>query len=297
VRCLLAFFLCAVSCTTVGNNQVKAAEKPPVHWLIWRLTPEFIETGEFAGKGYADKFLKFFIKNLPGYEHHKQWTNVRRWNTEALKPNRCSPHIWGHYYPDKMVLSKPYTFTAPQMVIFSKRHRARFGPEDTVLSLQDLLTQEDLKLVTPRLYTDRAQTQVRYPVIHRYLEPYLYKTNLAQLAGLTNEADLRLLSRGRADYTIGYPTVITAQKRVHNIQGEFVAYHIKEHDFYTKIYVSCSDSKFGRELIGKINNLLTEKNLRVFLEYQEEWNGENKRFREVTEQHLILGKKVNNVVD
>ncbi len=228
----LGSVLVALLCVVLIGQRAEAAEKPPIYWLIWHLTPEFIETGDLAGQGYTDKFLKFFIANLPEYDHRIQWINVRRWSSEALKPNRCSPHIWGYFYPDKLALSKPFTFTAPQMVIFHERHKVRLGPTDTVLSLQKLLKQDDLTLVLPTLFSDAAKTQVRFPVLNKYLEPYVGKANLMQLGGLTNEANLRLLTLDRADYTLGYPTVIAAQNRVHGVGDNFVAYNIKEHNLY-----------------------------------------------------------------
>lgn len=287
---LYLFFLFCI------NLPVTADEKPPIYWLIWELHPEYILDGQYKGQGYADKFLQYFQANLPEYEHKIKPVNVRRWNIESQKANHCTPHVWGDFFPDTTVLSKPYTFTAPHVLIFDKRFEERFGPADSTLSLEALLQDDELKLMTLPVYVGNNQTHARYPVLHKYLQPYIGKKNLFEFTGSNNEINLKLLTRGTGDYAIGYPNSINAYKWIHGSEAEFISYRIKEHDFYKNIYVSCRDTQFGNEVIDKINSVLTPETLRTFLMYQEEWNGQDPQFRYTTIDALINKKPLENVL-
>ncbi len=274
-----------------------AENKQPLEWLIWDLPPEFVESGPWKDQGYADKFLKFFMENLPGYEHSVLVVNVPRWSLEVLKPNRCSAHLWGGFFPDQLLLSKPYSFTPPQVAVFPKRLKERIGPEGTVVSLEELLKQPDLTLIIMRLNFNEEAEQSRYPVLHPYLAPYVGKENLIEQMDIRNVVDLRILGLGRADYTIGYPTTITAQKRINNLSDEYVAYHFKEHNLYKNVHVACKKDAHGRGVIKKINALLTKKTLLKFLSYHEEWNNKDPEFRRTTIDYFIKGKKLKNVIE
>lgn len=281
----------------VVATPLRAAEKPPLTWFIWDLPPEFIKDGPWKNQGYADKFLKFFMDNLPGYQHGVQRVNVPRWGREVLKPNRCSAHLWGGFFPDKLLLSKPYSFTPPHRVIFHKRYQDRLGPPGTVLSLKDLLAQPDLILMTMRLNFNDEAKQSRYPVLYPYLAPYQGMTNLIERSGGQNAVNLELLGLNRADYTIGYPSTITTQRRINNLSDDYIAYRLKEHNLYKNVYVACLNDDFGRDVIKKVNALLTKETLMKFLSYHEEWNAQDPEFRRTTIEYFIEGKKLGNVIE
>jgi uncharacterized protein (TIGR02285 family) len=272
-----------------------AETKQPIIWFIWDLPPEFVSSGPWKNQGYADKFLKFFMDNLPEYEHAIQSVNIPRWSREVLKPNRCSVHLWGGFFPDKLLLSKPYSFTPPHVAVFHKRHLERIGPEGTIVSLEKLLKQPDLTLMIMRLNFSDGAKQSRYPVLHPYLAPYVGKDNLVEQSGSRNVVNLKLLARERADYTIGYPTTITAQKRTRKLKDDYIAYHLKEHNRYKNVYVACNNDAHGQGVIKKINALLSKETLLKFLSYHEEWNNKDPDFRRTTIEYLIEGKKLENV--
>lgn len=274
----------------------QAQEKKTIEWLIWNLPPEFVQSGPWKDQGYADKFLKFFKDNLPEYEHSTIVVNVPRWSREAFRDNRCTAHLWGGFFTDRLLYSKPYSFTPPQVAVFHKRHQERIGPEGTVVSIEELLKQSDLTLMILRLNFNDEAGQSRYPVLHPYLEPYVGKPNLVELAGLENVVDLRLLSRERADFTVGYPSTITTQRRLKNLGDDFIAYHFKEHNLYKNVHVACNKNTHGREVIKKINALITKDALMEFLSYHEEWNNHDAEFRQTTIDYFINGKDLKNVL-
>jgi hypothetical protein len=293
----ISLILLAAISAVVISFSVRAQTKEPLIWFIWDLPPEFISSGPWKNKGYADKFLEFFIDNLPGYDHSVQIVNIPRWSREVLKPNRCSAHLWGGFFPNQLLLSKPYTFTPPHVAIFHRRHQNRIGTPGTVVSLPDLLKQLDLTLLIMRLnFNDNAE-QSRYPVLHPYLAPYIGKKNLIEQLGIRNFINLKLLSRDRGDYTIGYPTTIKTQQRINDLGDHFIAYPIEEHNLYKAVYVACNNDEHGRTVINKINALLTKDTILKFLSYHEEWNNKDLEFRRTTIDYFINNKKLENVIE
>ena len=220
-----------------------------------------------------------------------------RWSTEIFKENRCTAHLWGGFFPERLQLSKPYSFTPPHVLIFPKRLQDRIGPPGTLQSIEELLKQKDLRLATMPLIFNKEAGQSRYPVLFPYLEPYIGKENYIQYSGGRNHIDLRLLVRGRVDYTIGYPTTITNQQRTDDIGDDYVSYPMKEHHHYKKVYVACDNTDFGKKIIARINDNLTPEAHMSFLGYHEEWNGGNKAFRQTYVDYFIHHKDVENVID
>ncbi|SCA56481.1 conserved exported hypothetical protein [Candidatus Terasakiella magnetica] len=274
-----------------------AQAKESITWFIWDLPPEFVKAGKWKNQGYGDKFLKYFMTHLPDYDHKIQRVNIPRWSSEVLKPQRCSAHLWGGFFPGQLVESKPYSFTPPHVLIFHKRHAKRIGSPGSTVSIGELLKQSDLKLIIQKINFNEDAKQTRYPVLFPWLKPYMGQKNLIELSGGRNDVDLRLLKSGRADYTIGYPTTITTQQRVFGIENEYVSYNIREHYLFKKVYVACNNSDFGKEVIAKVNKILTKETLRTFLGYHEEWNDNDPYFRQTYTDYFINDKELLRVID
>ncbi len=299
-RVVLIFTCLMASAQPLYAQQISQNQQPqkePLIWYIWNHPPEFINTGPWKGKGYADKFLDFFIRHLPEYEHSIRPVNIPRWSREVLKPNRCSAHLWGGFFPDRLLLSKPYSFTPPHVAIFHKRHQDRIGPKGTVVSLEALLKQPDLKLMIMNVDFNREARQSRYPVLYPYLLPYVGQENLIEQYSTENTLDLDLLARGRADYTLAYPSTIRTQMRIKDLPDEYISYPLKEHNIYKNVYVACLNDDFGQEVIRKINALLTEETLLEFLSYHEEWNDADPDFRKNAIDYFIKKMPLDNVIE
>ncbi len=285
--------------SVVGLYQESRADtaKKRITWFIWDLPPEFVSSGPYQGQGYADKFLQFFIQQLPEYQHSILAVNVPRWSLQARVPGTCTAHLWGGFYPELLAYSKAYTFTPPHILIFNKKYEQRFGPQGTVLSIEELLKQRNLKLLLVKVDFNKAASQSRYPVLYQYLKPHLGDPNLVEHSIHHNFINLDMLEKGRGDYTIGYPSTIASQKRTLGVVGEFISYRIKEHNLYKKVHVACFNDAFGREVIKKVDRSLTKDVLLKFLEYHEEWNNKDPYFRQTTIDYFIKGLNLPNVID
>ncbi len=295
VKIILALI---ITCFWVHGVSVHSKEnRETLIWFVWNLPPEFIQEGKWKGQGYADKFLAFFIESLPEYDHKIEFVNVTRWSREALEPNRCTAHLWGGFFPEKLVQSKPYTVTPPQVGIFPENAQERLGPPGTAISLNHLLNETNLRLAIIRLDLEKEALQSRYPILHPLLAPHIGTQKIIEQNSNLNVPSLKLLDYGRADYLIGYPSTITAQKRVFGFDRSYAVYHFEEHNFYKKIYVACSKTPTGQKVVNRVNTLLTEETYLKFLSYQEEWNMGDPEFRRTVIDYFINDKTLPNVID
>ena len=273
---LILFFL---------NSSLFAKEK--IRWLIWELNPEFILNGKEAGNGYADKFLKMFIKKLPQYEHSIVWLNTKRWFKESGKKGTCTPHVWKRFKLDSQYYSKPYTLTAPHGILIHKKNAHKFGKRGKILSVEEILKDDSLTLTVPLFKYEQEGS--RYPVLFKYFQPYLGKKHLQEVTTNANETHPKMLDKDRTDYLIAYPTTAPAYARIDNVQNDYIFYSIKEDPYYKKIHVSCTKSPLGKEVITQINEMLTKEIHEEFLSYHEEWNNKNPLFRKKYTDYFIHG--------
>ena len=261
--------------------------KERIKWLVWELNPEFINHGKEKGNGYADKFLKTFIKNLPQYNHSIVWLNTKRWFQESSKRGSCTPHIWKRFKLEDQHYSKAYTLTAPHGILIHKKDKKRFGEEGEILSLEKIIKDTSLTLTVPLVkYKDMGS---RYPILYQYFKPYIGRKHLQEVTTSANEVNPKMLDKNRTDYLIAYPTTAQSYARINKEENNYIFYSIKEDPFYKKIHVSCDKSELGAEIIGKINKMFTKELQEEFLSYHEEWNNGNVQFRKKYTDYFING--------
>jgi len=275
----LFIFLFLINSTLYSKESIK--------WLIWELNPEFIHHGKQAQQGYADKFLKTFIKKLPEYNHTIIWLNTKRWFKESSKYGSCTPHIWKRFKLDDQYYSEPYTLTSPHGILIHKKNVGKFGEEGDILSLENILKDNSLMLTVPLVkYKDMGS---RYPILYKYFKPYIGEKNVQEITTNANEINPKMLDKNRTDYLIAYPTTAQSFARINNEKNNYIFYSIKEDPYYKKIYVSCDKSSLGKEVIEKINTLFTQELYEEFLSYHEEWNNKNPQFRKKYTDYFIKG--------
>jgi len=262
--------------------------KEVVTWVTWDFKPDFIHEGVYKNQGYVDKHMAYLHKNMPEYKHEFVMVNMGRLMIELAKPTHCAAMLWQGYMPEHLIYSTSYSFTPPYGIFTLKDKIKQFGPEGSLVSLVELLKNKELRLGVLSVYADEIkQKNSRYPVLHKFLKPYLNESNVLQLRTNTNQMNMQYLIKDRVDYVISNPMTAPTEVKLKGLKNDFVFYNLIENPYYKKIASACTNSKVGRAVIKKINQLTTSVAIMKYLEYQEEWNGNNLIFRNKTIDYFI----------
>lgn len=265
------------------------AQAQTVRWLVWDLAPEFIQNGPYKNKGFADNILEYFIENLPEYNHEKVWVNTERWGIEKHNSESCSPHIWGHF--QNLVYSKQYSLTEPYGIATLKSKEHLFGRPGSPLQISTLLKNEKLRLGLLPL-NPKGEVGSRYPVLEPFIRPYQKLAHLMFLRTGSNQVNLELLDKDRVDYIITFSNNVSSQVKLNSLIDRYSFFQLKEANVYKKIYVGCSDSPQGREVIRRVNKLINEEFYKMAFEHIMQWN-RNVEYQQVLKNFYNLSKQTN----
>ncbi|OUS00257.1 hypothetical protein A9Q81_10845 [Gammaproteobacteria bacterium 42_54_T18] len=288
-----ALFIATVAMLSPSN----AVAKPEIRWLTWDFEPDFVQSGEYQGKGYGDKLLSKLQALLPEYTHTQRIVNSKRWAVEAQQPNTCSSLLWLGFLPGKIVYSKPYGMTPPYVVVVHEKKAHLIGKPEDKISLVELLKRPNLTLGVLPVYMDKDQKNTRYPILHSYLKPYLNTSKMKEFGGGANQLNLSLLDANRVDYLIENPLTAPTSAKLNSEKNHFINYPLKEHGIYKEIAVACTNDAFGRKVISKLDPYITLEFIKEFLAYMEEWNEKNAAFRNAVLQHFQAKSIVDNTTN
>jgi|GEM_PF-1680583 len=273
------------------------AKRKKVIWLKYSSPSIYNRVGNYAGQGAGDKIVKYFQNQMPEYDHEVRWATSKRVVKELPKDGRCSANLWLHFLPELIYYSKPYSTISPYGIVIHKKNQHLFGKKGDVLSLEALLKNPSLTLGTLSIYSSTGKTNTRYPILHKYLSPYIGQKNLYEYVGTENLLSPKFLEYDRLHYILQFPEYISVQEKINHVQNDFIFYKIKEHNLYKKVAAACSNTPFGREIIGKINTALTPETIKQFLEYIQEWNGDDPIYRKKMINYYLKEQKDPDIVN
>jgi len=283
-------FFIAVFCT-VFLLAVTVQAKEKITWVKWTLTPEYIESGEYKGQGYLDKFLDYTTSLLPEYEHKSEFQTLNRINRSWAEGNVCSLHLWLGYWPDKIVYSKPYGFT-PRFGILALRDSAlaqELGNEDSV-SLRKLLRTTNYKAgILPLYYTGTSNS--RYPLLAPILSPYLQSGKVIEFSNNRNELSVAFLDKRRVDYILRHRIAHSSELKINHLEDNYQYYYSDEGMRHKLVAGACSNSKLGKEVINKFNTLINDNFYMAYLKFRQEWDQENIAFEKLSNDYFLKGIK------
>jgi len=266
---------------------VQAKEK--ITWVKWKLTPEYLESGDYKGQGYLDKFLDYTTSLMPEYEHQSEFQTLNRINLSWSKGNVCSLHLWLGYWPDKIVYSKPYGFT-PRFGIVARRDSelAKALGDEYSVSLTKLLLNTSYKAgILPLYYTGTSNS--RYPLLSPILSPYLQSGKVIEFSNNRNEMTVAFLDKKRVDYIIRSRITHFSELRIGRLDDKYQYYYLDEGMRHKLVAGACSNSKLGKEVIKKFNTLINEDFYTTYLKFRQEWDQENIAFENLFNDYFLKG--------
>lgn len=239
--------------------------------ITWRLNdwpPAYILTGPFKGKGVMDEFLKIYIEQLPEYNHKKVEMTLSRFHREAKKGNKVC-HV-GTFPEEFLEMSIPFYVVLPHQIIIRK-DKLHLLKDEEPISLHKLLKNK-------KLFT--AISQGRYGEhINSILDQYRGQMNIVDIPAYSNINEMLL--KGRIDYVIEFDVNINYLEKIKNRFDKVVAIDIREvleKTPYLKVYSGCSKTKWGQQVIEKLNKIILEiRNTPQYYEIMERWYSKKNR--------------------
>ena len=252
----------------------------PLTWLNFGQIPAYIQKGDYTGKGFIDQTIQWIHKTaLTEYEPRYLNVNHKRFNIVAKQKNNC--YIGWKTFSDYRTFSDPFAIWFPSGIIIHKKKRGAFGPQGALLSLEDLIQRDDLKL---GIIEDFAYAPQVLEILSAHQDAKHVYPNITPAM----QIDLTMLLNGRVDYIIGWPSQPIVTEKLYEIPNEFIFYNMKEDQTYLYIGVSCGTCDTGKRVIQKINTMF--KNPENFLKAQsfiDEWVVLSDQYKTLFRQTIV----------
>lgn len=226
-------------------------------WNSVEFPPSLITQGELKDKGYSDNARVVVAKTLKQYNHELIYANSARIiNNLKQKENNCFAGL--NKNPDRenfILFSEPFMYSLPNELIIKKENLHKFQKfmnKDGVVDLELLLKDKTMKL----LYTkERAYSKF----IDKLLRKYENQENIIyRPASDLTKGFLKMLDLNRADYIIEYPVMVKYNSKSDN---EYASLAIKNANKIFPVYIGCSKTKVGEDVIRSMNEVIKENEL------------------------------------
>jgi len=263
-----------------------AAEEPETGtWLVLDLPPLFIIEGPDAGNGIADRVQKMISNGLKGRLFETRVANASRIAKELSEDRKVC--FAGEFYGNPAFLTSiPTIALPPHNLIVLKENAHLFGNGENV-SLRKLLDNRELIFGT-------AKNRLYGPELDGILRQYAGSKNIYARSGKdTLEGLLGMLDKKRVHYLIEYPVSIRYAAKNAGMWDRLKVIPIQENAeaLFIRGAVRCSDTPWGRQLIGDINEVL--RMIRTTPEYRriiEDWiidSGNEKDYWKIHESQVL----------
>ncbi|MDX2470650.1 MAG: hypothetical protein QNL04_08760 [SAR324 cluster bacterium] len=283
-------------------GQKSQAKKPHLVWVKYKLVPEYIDKGPFAGKGTADQILKKVQNLLPNYTHENRWVTSQRFITEMQRDGACSAHVWN--FPSLMVASKPFSVTSPYGLYALKSKAHLLGKKGQVLDLAKTLENQNLVFgvvnVGSKQEIDRGEVkQYARPVLDLIVKHRGLKSrHIYEMGGGRIEVPLKMLDKNRLDYLIGNIQYAASHAKINKVPNSYQFFNITQDKTYRRLYIGCSKTPKGYKAIKEMNKkIINRKFMKEVLEIKQAWNDDNPAFRKLVTDHFLKGKANKNIID
>ncbi|MQT83197.1 TIGR02285 family protein [Pseudomonas sp. FSL R10-2964] len=228
---------------------------PTLIWLLRDLPPLTVFHGPQKGKGIVDQVMPALIAGMPQYQHVIMRVNRARALQMLEEPSlTCDPAlIWNPARALSIVYSEPVAIMHSNGMAILRENQHLIEPfvHDDKVDLPGLLKAQTLKLgvIAKRSYGVLIDSQLKLSppgqiVMHYGNDP---------LGSL-----LQMQHAGRMPTLLGYWPEIQAKASQQGLSSdELLFYPIQGAPEYQSIYVGCSDTAQGREVIRRFNSILT----------------------------------------
>ena len=249
---LSCIFFLAFPLFFAGHFHLAATAEEPetITWMVLDLPPLFIINGPDAGRGIADRVQKMISNGLKGRRFETRVANASRIAKELSEDSNVC--FAGEFYGNPAIFTSIPTIALPHHNLIVLKENAHLFGNGEKVSLKSLLVNRELIFGT-------AKNRLYGPELDEILRQYAGSKNIYTRSGKdTLEGLLGMLDKKRVHYLIEYPVSIryAATKAGMWDRLKVIPIHENAEAPYVRGAVRCSDTSWGRQLIGEINEVL-----------------------------------------
>ncbi len=232
-----------------------AISKDSIVWYYPNFPPSHIVDGPYKGQGLVVPMYKQIFPYLNEYNHKTSIANFKRLiKNIRLKTNTCGVALLRNSEREKVVeYSVPYFIVHPVRLIINEKDLKKFEPykkNDNTYSLNEILKDE-------KLYLGYSNGRSYSKVLDNILEELVSsKNSMLSTQSFILGGLLKMLTRDRIDYTLGYVHEVNYLSKSLNIGDKFITLTIYESNDFIPVYIGCPKNDWGRKIINRLNPFL-----------------------------------------
>lgn len=265
-----------------------SAKQTPLNitWVLSDTPPFHISSGSLAGQGICDGLVRELESNITGATFDTLLIPQSRIGKMlASGKSVCFPcMIHNAQDADRIVYSNPALVFPPFVVITTKENASKITGSNESIDIVELMNDSS--------WVFGKEAARRYGALHSVISslPAFRNAIFSHNSKDSTTAIAELLSRGRIDYTIDYPTTFELFKRRGYNNLTYIP--ITQADKFVVGAVGCSaqNNQFSGEALKRINEALSNKVLRSnsFKKHLDFW------MNDYPDYHLWYEKEVLN---
>ena len=226
-----------------------------MRWAIYDLAPSYFVRGTptvaTLGEGIADQLLGLLIRSMPDYQHELVLMNMPRVMAEmqAGKPI-CVVNAVRSPERAQLAYSTPLLITPAPQLVLSTRLLERHPEWKGGVSLAALTRDPELhgQFQVGRSFGDKLDAILRAES----------NVGMKPNSGASAANALRMISMGRADYTIEYPILVALRIREKEVSPDVVTLPILDADPFLEGVVLCTRTAWGLDAMRRIDRELQQ---------------------------------------
>ena len=173
---------------------------------------------------------------------------------------------------------------------------AQAFPTEDSLSLNYLFEKTPYSMgMLPLFYVGSRDS--RYPPLVSVIEPYLNSPVINEFHNNRNEMSVAYLDKDRADYLLRMRITHFGELKANGKEDRYKFYFLDEGRQHKLVAAACSNSELGKQVIARINELITPDFHETYLQFRQEWDPDNQRFEQTFKEYFLEGVRHEYVVE
>jgi len=229
--------------------------KDTITWYYPDFPPSIIYEGPYKGQGLLGSIYTQIFPYLENYDNKTAVANFKRLikNIEKKTQSCAAAILWNQDRSKVVEYSVPYFLVHPVRLIINKKDFMKFVPyiqADGTYSLEAILKDEKLYL---GYSNGRSYSKILDTVLTKLVSN---KNSMLSTQSFIMGGLLKMLTRDRIDYTLGYAHEMNYLSKSLSLGNDFMTLTIYETNDYIPVYIGCPKNEWGRKIIDKLNPYL-----------------------------------------